>query len=120
MPSRFVILHHQLVNGEHWDLMLEHGDILLTWQLTREPVERSMLPMEVVRIADHRKLYLEYEGSISGDRGRVKRVDAGSVIFREITETCYQVTLSGGRLSGHLRLARHNHRWILEAPDQKP
>ena len=33
MTSRFVILHHRLAGGEHWDLMLEHGESLATWQL---------------------------------------------------------------------------------------
>ncbi len=38
MASRFAILHHKTAGGEHWDLMLERGGVLLTWQLEREPV----------------------------------------------------------------------------------
>ena len=37
MPSRFVILHHRLDDGEHWDLMLEHGEVLLTGEAQVTP-----------------------------------------------------------------------------------
>ena len=39
MPTRFAILHHEVAGGEHWDLMLERKDVLLTWQLEREPAD---------------------------------------------------------------------------------
>ncbi len=84
MPSRFVILHHQVADGEHWDLMLERGDVLLTWQLAREPVDRSSLPIPAKRLADHRKGFLDYEGPVSGDRGHVRRVDTGTVDFEHV------------------------------------
>lgn len=34
-----------------------------------------------VRIADHRPVYLDYEGRISGNRGSVSRVGRGSIHF---------------------------------------
>ncbi len=100
MPARFVILHHRLDDGEHWDLMLEHGDILLTWQLLREPVDASSLPIPARRIGAHRKAYLEYEGPVSGGRGTVRRVDAGTVEIQELTEATCRFSLDGGRLKG--------------------
>jgi len=35
-------------------------------------------PTPIVRTPDHRAMYLDYEGPISGNRGTVRRVDAGS------------------------------------------
>ena len=79
MPLRFVILHHTVHGGEHWDLMLEQGNTLLTWQLLREPFELASLPIPARRIGDHRKAYLDYEGSLSRNRGDVRRVGEGRV-----------------------------------------
>ena len=50
MSSRFVILHHTVHGGEHWDLMLEHGDVLLTWQLFSDPTASPVFPLRARRI----------------------------------------------------------------------
>lgn len=119
MPSRFVILHHRHADGEHWDLMVEQGDVLLTWRLGREPVGRSSLPIPAKRIADHRKAYLDYEGPVSGDRGYVRRVDAGTVEFQESTSDCFILSMAGTRLSGRFTLLVSGDDWVLtEAPDR--
>jgi hypothetical protein len=115
MPNRFVILHHRLAEGEHWDLMLEHGDVLLTWRLPDDPVGRSSLPMPTRRIEDHRKAFLEYEGGISRDRGRVSRVDTGSVVFEEFTEDRIAAVLHSDRLSGRFTLTAEGDQWTFEA-----
>ncbi len=81
MP-RYVILEH-FWNGTHWDLMLEAGGILKTWALEAWPGPTSGW-IQARRLADHRPVYLEYEGPVSGDRGMVKRVDSG--IFQWIEE----------------------------------
>ena len=77
MP-RFVVLHHVLSSAgtgdEHFDLMLENGQTLATWQLPVWPPERRQT---VQRLPEHRRMYLEYEGPVSGDRGTVRRVCCG-------------------------------------------
>ena len=115
MSNRFVILHHQLDDSEHWDLMLEHADILLTWQLAREPVSRACLPISARRIGDHRKAYLDYEGPISGSRGTVRRVDAGVVEMELLSPGRCRFVLSGQRLKGRLELASRPGQWVLTA-----
>ncbi|MEM8734359.1 MAG: hypothetical protein AAGG44_09065 [Planctomycetota bacterium] len=95
MPSRgsFVLLRHELAVRQraeaksessaesHWDLMLETDSGLLTWQIAELPQADASetLPnvLHAKRIADHRPLYLEYEGDISGNRGFVRRFAAG-------------------------------------------
>ncbi|MCC7291261.1 MAG: hypothetical protein IT449_04260 [Phycisphaerales bacterium] len=100
--TRYVILHHRAVSGEHWDLMLEHEGVLLTWQLPSPDL--SMLPLQTRRIADHRLAYLEYEGPLSGGRGSVTRVEAGRVTIRDLHATLCAFHLSGGRSEGAFRL----------------
>ena len=82
--GRFVVLLHKFPLGhqrdDHWDLMLEEDSKLLTWALTEMPEPGKSIP--AVALADHRKLYLEYEGPISGDRGSVTRVLAGSFFWK--------------------------------------
>src|ERR1700755_874015 len=74
MP-RFAILEHDhpLL---HWDFLLETGDVLRTWRLQAPPPPGCRLSAEP--LAPHRKLYLDYEGPVSGNRGQVKRFDGGT------------------------------------------
>jgi len=111
MPNRFVILHHRLDDSEHWDLMLEQGDVLLTWQLLREPVNRESLPIPARRIGDHRKAYLDYEGPITGNRGTVRRVDSGSVEIIDNTADGCRFVLIGGSLRGSFMLQKVGEEW---------
>ena len=75
MPT-FVVLEHDHPEL-HWDFMLEHGGVLKTWRLPASwPAAGQKLP--AVALADHRLQYLDYEGPVSGDRGRVVRRDRGS------------------------------------------
>ncbi|MBZ0135596.1 MAG: hypothetical protein K8I27_04390 [Planctomycetes bacterium] len=78
MIHRFVILAHT-VNGEtHFDLMLEVAgqEKLRTYQLARWPLEVGE-SCDCTQLDDHRRMYLDYEGQISGGRGMVKRVMSG-------------------------------------------
>jgi hypothetical protein len=111
--SRFVILHHVGYGCEHWDLMLEHGDALLTWQLLSEPLQPSCGEIQAVRIGNHRKAYLEYEGEVSGGRGKVVRIDGGTVVVEELTDRCCRFRAAGSRLSGRYELAAHRHGWSM-------
>ena len=117
MSLRFVILHHRVTGGEHWDLMLEQGEVLLTWQLEREPVDRASLPIPARRIGDHRKAYLDYQGPLGGGRGDVDRVDEGQVAFEETTEARYVMRLTGRRLTGRFALAVEGDAWVLQTVD---
>jgi hypothetical protein len=73
--GRFVILEHDHP-FRHWDLLLEAGDVALTWRLLRPPLPDE--PIAAERLPDHRLMYLDYEGPVSGDRGTVNRVASGT------------------------------------------
>lgn len=100
MP-RFAILEHDHPML-HWDLMLEAGEVLWTWRLTAPP--RAGVAGEATRIADHRPLYLDYEGPVPGNRGRVLGWDRGAFAWEGQDEGKIVVRLEGERLRGTLRL----------------
>jgi hypothetical protein len=102
MP-RFVLLEHDWP-ARHWDLMLEYGSVLRSWRLAAPP--RQGERFAAVAVFDHRLLYLDYEGPISGDRGRVVRWDRGTFAEQARDERQFVVRLQGERLCGTLRL-RH-------------
>ncbi len=85
--------------------MLERGEVLLVWRLGREPESGDDLPIPARRIFDHRKLFLEYEGTLSKGRGSVTRVDSGTVVFENLTDDCGTITLVGERLSGRFHIS---------------
>ena len=101
--SRYVLLEHDHPTL-HWDLMLEVGEVLWTWRLEANPWLDT--PCRASRIADHRRLYLEYEGPINGDRGSVKRIDAGEFVWIEETGEQVSIELTGKDRSGVLTLPR--------------
>lgn len=93
MP-RFVILEHDHP-FPHWDLMLEAGGTLRTWRLLAEPLPGRTVEAEA--LGDHRLAYLDYEGPVSGNRGCVRRWDAGTF---EWVEDSTALRLAGGRCRG--------------------
>ncbi|HLY75310.1 MAG TPA: DNA polymerase ligase N-terminal domain-containing protein [Planctomycetota bacterium] len=101
MP-RFTISHHTgSKDGDHYDLMLEFGDGLRTWRL----VNTAFQVFQIARqIKDHRKTYLDFEGEISGERGRVKIWDTGNYSIDEWKDDRIQVALVGRSLKTRLLL----------------
>lgn len=116
-PRRFVVLLHDLPGGgRHFDLMLDQGDVLATWQCPQPPEVATTAPMSVQRIADHRRVYLDYEGPISGNRGTVMRHDTGEFLIERWSDTEIVVNLAGRRLVGLARLTRQSEAaqsWML-------
>jgi hypothetical protein len=111
--NRFVIQHHTGYGPEHWDLMLEDGDTLATWQLSRPPTPGDAGPIEAIRIADHRKAYLTYEGPVSGSRGQVTIHEAGTYATCERGGDSWTFQLQGRQLNGLFMLRR-----VAKSPDR--
>lgn len=133
-----------LWNKSHWDLMFEREEgLLATWSLytlpkawqssaastesdakaaagqrpagAPEPTSVTYEMLGVTERHDHRIVYLEYEGPISGNRGFVSRIDQGTYESLEITEDKWRVQLNGDNVVGQVELARHlTVRWILK------
>ncbi len=148
MP-RFVLLRHHcppdFEKPSHWDLMLQQGDVLKTWELRRLPASwqaalgkkgvRSHLceapsgpfrqmtpdpffPSETVsarQLPDHRLAYLDYEGPIRGNRGEVCRCDGGTFELLKQDSNQLKISLTGSVITGMLTLQRNKQEWSLTA-----
>jgi hypothetical protein len=101
--SRYVILEHDHPQ-RHWDFMLECGDVLKTWRLTEPPKPGQSVPAQAS--FDHRLIYLDYEGPLSGDRGCVARWDTGTYTWEIDERDRVGVRLDGVRCQGSAVLKR--------------
>lgn len=109
MP-RYVILEHDHP-FLHWDFMLEAGPALRTWRLASPPAPTVMI--EATAIGDHRLAYLDYEGPLTANRGKVTRWDHGTFEEVEKRDDCWTVRLQGQRLTGTATLERSDDKWFL-------
>lgn len=105
MPRFVVLVHdHPFV---HWDLLLESAGVARTWRWLESPerlLSETSLSIVAEPIADHRLMYLDYEGEVSRERGRVTRWDYGT--FEWLDETLpIRVRLNGERLKLELALS---------------
>jgi len=90
----------------HWDLLVETPgqESLPTWRLAQNPLEaRGDLAAE--RVKDHRRLYLDFEGEVSGGRGVVRRLDRGPATLERMAGDEVVVQLAGRLLCGRFELA---------------
>lgn len=94
--------------------MLEHGDVLLTWQLLHEPRGPGSLPILARRIGDHRKAYLDYEGPLNAGRGHVTRVARGGLSIYKLTEKEVTFDLDDPTWSGRFLLRKLIDRWVFD------
>jgi hypothetical protein len=105
---RFVILEHDWPTT-HWDLLLEASPVLKAWRLLAEPGEGRAVPAEPN--FDHRLVYLDYEGPLTGNRGTVRRWDAGT-FEGELTFYGWRVQMNGVRLRGFAEATVNGDRWL--------
>lgn len=95
----FVVLYHRLPEPNprksHWDLLLENpsneGFDLLAFAL-QAPFE-DWKQERTIKLANHRRLYLDYEGPISEDRGDVSKVQQGTVRWISLEPQRFEFTL---------------------------
>ncbi len=107
MP-RYTILTHDHP-FEHWDFLLDPGEegLLRTWRILKTPDESGAIPAQLQ--PDHRRIYLDYSGPISGNRGSVAIWDQGEyelVGGAELLGESMRMECRGRRLSGEIRLQR--------------
>lgn len=104
---KLVILEHRW-DGVHWDVLVEipgqPDGPLATWAVDAPIRADEDLPAR--RLPDHRRVYLEYEGPVSGGRGDVRRVAQGNASVRVWTEAWVELEVRGDQLDGILSLRR--------------
>ncbi len=99
--KRWVLLEHtgspNDPKGRHFDLMLEGKESCKTWQLRSFPIAGGPA-REMIPLPDHDLKWLEKtEAIVSGNRGKAKRVLAGTyiVIKEEQSSTSQKIKLEG-------------------------
>ena len=113
-PLRYVILSHSEVSEPHYDLMFETlpGSMLATWRAEQWPLE---FPTPITRLRDHRRLYLEYEGELSEQRGTVCRIAEGNCQVEVGENAVWTIRLLSGVAPQTLVLRRiDSERWVAE------
>lgn len=108
----FVLLEHVGAGRTHWDFLLEAPgcELLPTWRLLSDPLTcRGAISAE--RIADHRPAFLDYEGPLSGDRGRVRRVDRGAAEILRLDDDGLRAALGGELLRGVIEILAGADGW---------
>jgi hypothetical protein len=107
MAPAFVILEHSGHGPVHYDLMLEEGAALATWQLDRAAWALSAgAAMPARKLPDHRRDYLACEGPVSRGRGRVRRLEAGTYELLRAEEGLWEVRMNGSALRGRFEFRR--------------
>jgi hypothetical protein len=102
MPRFAILAHDHPV--PHWDLFLESGPALRSWRLLSQL--SPGVPVAAEPGHDHRLLYLDYEGPVSGGRGTVRRIDAGPFDWVDDTADQVCVQIRGARFVGRLSIQR--------------
>lgn len=117
-PRSTVFLRHELPDGtSHIDWLIapdaegvpSDARVLVSWRMTEVAARALLEPageafeFVTVRMADHRYRYLDYEGPVSGDRGKVDRLAVGGVVVFEDGPERFRCLLAMGgvwRLTG--------------------
>lgn len=99
---RWAILRHD-VPGEGWhlDLLLSRPDSepLITFRVPSSSAELVLgcsrpRVFSAIRLADHRRVYLDHQGEVSGGRGRVARLAFGPIEWLQFGESTLRARLS--------------------------
>ncbi|MCA9096555.1 MAG: hypothetical protein KDA68_23910 [Planctomycetaceae bacterium] len=107
MPPFSILTHDHPVL--HWDFLLDpDGEgLLLTWRILESPDKTHFI--SGIKQPDHRRLYLDYTGPISGNRGSVEIWDRGEYELKsgeEIRSDSIRITCQGDRIKGEIQLKR--------------
>lgn len=122
MP-RFVILEHDFP-FLHWDFMLEVEGSLQTWRLLQQPLpgkgeELGQIRSDAELLPDHRIEYLDYEGEVSRNRGKVWRWEFGMYLLLNQTGNLWELRLEGQRLRGFVSIIQKGDNWeFVMLPDE--
>jgi hypothetical protein len=97
-PMRYVVLRHDGIPEPHFDFLIEAvpGHDLFTWRAPSWPPRGGEI---FERLPDHRCAYLDYEGPVSGNRGHVRRVEAGVCAARLADDALHARLPTGTELS---------------------
>jgi len=114
-----VVLDHACGDQSHYDWMIEDPAApagqgrLCTWRVAVAPSDwHAGGTLELTRLGDHRRAYLQYEGELTGGRGSVRRVDEGEVEVVAWSQRHAVVDVNLKHFTGRVKLQQVAHsRW---------
>lgn len=117
------IIQHTTDHGVHHDWLIEDPRLdhpvapdarLWTARVTPCPSKWVLLGrFDAQVLAPHRRAYLDYQGAVSGDRGRVQQITKGTAVPQLWTASRIVLELQTSRLSASIELRRlGNDRWM--------
>jgi len=100
------VIHYHITETDHYDFMFEKDGTLLTWRIGLDDYRKIINgePASAIRIQDHDRKYLNYQGPVSCGRGHVKLIDSGE--YKHIGDNLY--FLHGEIVSGSLVIKAGN------------
>jgi len=100
------VIHYHSTETDHYDFMFEKEDTLLTWRLGLDDYKKMLngKTASALRIQDHDRKYLNYQGPVSCGRGHVKLIDSGK--YKVISNNIF--LLHGDIVSGNLAIEAGN------------
>ncbi len=112
MPLKFTFSHHTGCSNkeDHYDLFLEDEGGLITFSM-KSP---TIYGQECIRIRDHRKIYLDFEGKIDDEKGDVKIMETGGL---EIVKKDPKMLICrlGGKEESKIRIEKkEGDTWLIE------
>ena len=102
----FVVHRHTQPNGVHFDFMLESADCLQTWRVNTPPDQIADEPTPAIKILNHSKKYLTYEGPVQNGTGNVAIVDKGGFALFNECKGKLEFELTGKILTGAFALTQ--------------
>ena len=104
---RYAVLQHDGVKPPHFDLLFE-TDPRMPLTCWRSEVWPIITTIPLVKIADHRREYLTYEGPVGSDRGSVRRVASGYYRLSRPSPGIWHLTFRDYMGFSKLEFSRHD------------
>ncbi len=99
--NRFVVLQHEVAGSQlqrtpqtHFDWMFEAGGSLRSFATEVIDSFERLIDVDAQLLSDHRIEYLDFEGTVSGDRGRVRRVISGTYVSSRSSDDRFEAVIS--------------------------
>lgn len=116
---QWVVLHHTLPDGSsHYDWLLEPAEDAPLISL-RVPARLSPGTFPIERLPDHRRIYLTFQGEISGGRGTVTRIQQGTLLHIAASSTTVEAQLRDDQHTWHLSATQHQVH-VTQQPPSSP
>jgi hypothetical protein len=112
--KQFVLQRHTRENESvHWDLMLDNGNELETYRIDTQPENLRGKSIQIVKIFNHDRKFLTYQGSVNKGKGRVEIADRGEFSLLKEKSGIQEIQLHGQILNCKLTLSCiESNKWL--------